>query len=91
MGTRCGGRKTIAAASRSYNNGRVCLALRQFRSPRRRVVGAGRRSLENLVKLCPAAVASQPIRRSNNPDSYGFSARFAWVNERFGVSWQLNL
>jgi predicted 3-demethylubiquinone-9 3-methyltransferase (glyoxalase superfamily) len=22
---------------------------------------------------------------------YGFSARFGWINDRFGVSWQLNL
>ena len=25
------------------------------------------------------------------PDNYGFSARFAWLEERFGVSWRLNL
>jgi predicted 3-demethylubiquinone-9 3-methyltransferase (glyoxalase superfamily) len=23
--------------------------------------------------------------------SYGFSAKFGWINDRFGVSWQLNL
>ena len=24
-------------------------------------------------------------------DNYGFSRRFGWVNDRFGVSWQINL
>ncbi len=24
-------------------------------------------------------------------DNYGFSRRFCWINDRFGVSWQLNL
>ncbi|TCP48559.1 putative 3-demethylubiquinone-9 3-methyltransferase (glyoxalase superfamily) [Tamaricihabitans halophyticus] len=24
-------------------------------------------------------------------DSYGFSAKFGWLTDRFGVSWQLNL
>jgi predicted 3-demethylubiquinone-9 3-methyltransferase (glyoxalase superfamily) len=25
------------------------------------------------------------------PGDYGFSKRFAWLNDRFGVSWQINL
>lgn len=25
------------------------------------------------------------------PGAYGFSRKFAWVNDRFGVSWQVNL
>jgi predicted 3-demethylubiquinone-9 3-methyltransferase (glyoxalase superfamily) len=25
------------------------------------------------------------------PDNYGFSRRFGWCNDRFGVSWQINL
>jgi predicted 3-demethylubiquinone-9 3-methyltransferase (glyoxalase superfamily) len=25
------------------------------------------------------------------PNDYGFSRKFAWLNDRFGVSWQINL
>jgi len=25
------------------------------------------------------------------PGNYGFSSQFTWINDRFGVSWQLNL
>ena len=35
--------------------------------------------------LCEGGSALMPI------ENYGFSRKFAWVNDRFGVSWQLNL
>lgn len=38
-----------------------------------------------------AAALSQDGAVLMPPDNYGFSRRFAWVNDRFGVSWQLNL
>jgi len=25
------------------------------------------------------------------PGNYGFSTEFTWVNDRYGVSWQLNM
>jgi predicted 3-demethylubiquinone-9 3-methyltransferase (glyoxalase superfamily) len=25
------------------------------------------------------------------PGAYGFSSRFTWIQDRFGVSWQLNV
>lgn len=25
------------------------------------------------------------------PDNYGYSRKFAWLNDRFGVSWQVNV
>lgn len=36
-------------------------------------------------KLVEGGAALMPL------DDYGFSARFGWVSDRFGVSWQLNL
>ena len=36
-------------------------------------------------QLCDGGAALMP------PGNYGFSAKFAWVNDRFGVTWQLNL
>ena len=46
-------------------------------------------SEEELQRLYDALVESggalMPL------GDYGFSTKFAWVNDRFGVSWQLNL
>ncbi|MEV1171913.1 VOC family protein [Nonomuraea sp. NPDC049784] len=35
--------------------------------------------------LCEGGQPLMPL------SSYGFSTKFGWVNDRFGVSWQLNL
>jgi predicted 3-demethylubiquinone-9 3-methyltransferase (glyoxalase superfamily) len=37
------------------------------------------------VKLSENGRAFMPL------DNYGFSSKFGWVEDRFGVSWQLNL
>ncbi|MDR3542912.1 MAG: VOC family protein [Desulfosporosinus sp.] len=42
--------------------------------------------LDNLyVKLNEGGEALMPL------NDYGFSKKFGWLNDRFGVSWQLNL
>jgi predicted 3-demethylubiquinone-9 3-methyltransferase (glyoxalase superfamily) len=38
-----------------------------------------------------AAALSESGQALMPPGSYGFSRKFAWASDRFGVSWQLNL
>jgi predicted 3-demethylubiquinone-9 3-methyltransferase (glyoxalase superfamily) len=40
---------------------------------------------EAFGRLSDGGVVLMPV------DNYGFSTRFGWVKDRFGVSWQLNL
>ena len=40
---------------------------------------------EAFAKLSEGGAILMPLA------SYGFSKKFAWLNDRFGVSWQLNL
>ena len=39
----------------------------------------------SFARLVDGGMALMPL------DNYGFSSRFGWVQDRYGVSWQLNL
>lgn len=46
-------------------------------------------SEDEIARLAEALAADGAVMMPLN--NYGFSRRFAWVSDRFGVSWQLNL
>lgn len=46
-------------------------------------------SAEELERLFAGLAEGGTVRMPL--DAYGFSRRFGWVDDRFGVSWQLNL
>jgi predicted 3-demethylubiquinone-9 3-methyltransferase (glyoxalase superfamily) len=45
-------------------------------------------SLDELERVSTALGAGGTMLMP--PDNYGFSARFCWVADRYGVTWQLN-
>lgn len=53
----------------------------------RRACG-GRRFLGHLARQ---SAGDHPADTGMPPDNYGFSPRFCWVADRYGVTWQLNL
>lgn len=46
-------------------------------------------SRDEIDRLAPALAEGGSVMMPL--DDYGFSRRFAWVSDRYGVSWQLNL
>ena len=46
---------------------------------------------EEQLDRVSAALLADGGKALMPPGAYGFSRKFAWVNDRFGVSWQLNL
>lgn len=46
-------------------------------------------SVEELDRLFTALGEGGTVMMA--PNAYGFSTRFAWLSDRFGVSWQLNV
>ena len=45
-------------------------------------------TIEAELDRLPAGLGEEVLMP---PDNYGFSRKFAWVSDRFGISWQLNL
>ena len=48
-------------------------------------------SLEEIKRLAQELGLGGGGKEMMPIDNYGFSRQFAWVNDKFGVSWQLNL
>ena len=46
---------------------------------------------DGSVQQATFSLAGQQYMCIDSPANYGFSRKFGWVNDQFGVSWQLNL